>query len=107
MAEVTLKEIYKVPEKFRDKAYIKSRADYEKMWKQSVDDPNGFWAKIADEYVTWFKKWDTVMDCKFGKDPKDLKVKWFTNAKLNVSYNCLDRHLREKRKPDCNNLGRQ
>jgi acetyl-CoA synthetase len=96
MAEVTLKEIYKVPEKFRSKAYIKSRADYEKMWKQSVDDPNTFWAKIAEEYVTWFKKWDKVMDCNFGKDPKDLKVKWFTNAKLNVSYNCLDRHL-EKR----------
>ncbi|MBN2403845.1 MAG: acetate--CoA ligase [Spirochaetes bacterium] len=88
--------MYKVPEKFRDKAYIKSRADYEKMWKQSIDDPNGFWAKIADEYVTWYKKWDKVMDCKFGKEPKDLQVKWFTNAKLNVSYNCLDRHL-EKR----------
>jgi len=96
MAEVTLKEIYPVPESFRNKAYIKSRPDYEKMWKQSVDDPNTFWAKIADEYVTWYKKWDKVMDCKFGKTPQDLYVKWFTNAKLNVSYNCLDRHL-EKR----------
>ncbi len=96
MAEVTLKEIYPVPEKFREKAYIKSRADYEKMWKESVADPNTFWAKIAEEYITWFKKWDKVMDCNFGKTPEELKVAWFTGAKVNVSYNCLDRHL-EKR----------
>ncbi|MBP7585649.1 MAG: acetate--CoA ligase, partial [Spirochaetes bacterium] len=96
MAEVTLKEIYPVPEKFRQKAWVKSRADYEKMWKESVSDPEKFWAKIADEYVTWFKKWDKVMDCNYGSTTKDLKVKWFTNAKVNVSYNCLDRHL-EKR----------
>ncbi len=96
MAEVTLKEIYKVPEKFRKNAYIKSRGDYEKMWKESIDNPDGFWAKIADEYVTWYKKWDKVMDCKFGKQPGDLKVEWFTNAKLNVSYNCLDRHLAKR-----------
>jgi len=96
MAEVTLKEIYPVPEKFRQKAWIKSRADYEKMWKESVSDPEKFWAKIADEYITWFKKWDKVMDCNYGSTTKDLKVKWFTNAKVNVSYNCLDRHL-EKR----------
>ena len=96
MAEVTLKEIYPVPEKFRQKAYIKSRADYEKMWKDSVDNPEAFWAKIADEYITWFKKRDKVMDCNYGKTVKDLQVKWFTGSKVNVSYNCLDRHL-EKR----------
>ena len=96
MAEVTLKEIYKVPEKFRETAYIKSREDYEKMWNESVKDPNAFWAKIADEYVTWFKKWDKVMDCNFGKTPQELKISWFPKGKLNVSYNCLDRHL-EKR----------
>ncbi|HRZ27607.1 MAG TPA: acetate--CoA ligase [Spirochaetota bacterium] len=96
MGEVTLKEIYPVPEKFRKKAYIKSREEYEKMWKESVDSPDTFWAKIAEEYVTWFKKWDKVMDCKFGNSPKDLWVKWFVNAKVNVSYNCLDRHLAKR-----------
>ncbi|HPO45815.1 MAG TPA: acetyl-coenzyme A synthetase N-terminal domain-containing protein, partial [Spirochaetota bacterium] len=78
MAEVTLKEIYPVPEKFRERAYIKSRADYEKMWKESISDPNGFWGKIAEEYITWFKKWDKVMDCKFGNAPEDLKIAWYT-----------------------------
>ncbi len=96
MAEVTLKEIYPVPEKFRKKAWIKSREEYEKIWKESIADPEKFWGKIADEYVTWFKKWDKVYDCNYGKTVNDLKVKWFSGAKVNVSYNCLDRHL-EKR----------
>jgi acetyl-CoA synthetase len=93
MGEVTLKEIYPVPESFKKKAYISDKAEYEKMWKESIEDPDGFWAKIADEYITWFDKWDKVMDCNYGTNPNDLYVKWFTNAKLNVSYNCLDRHL--------------
>jgi acetyl-CoA synthetase len=96
MAEVTLKEIYPVPEKFRQKAYIKSRADYEKMWKESLAEPDKFWAKIADEYITWFKKPDKIQDWKYAKELKDFQIKWFTGGKLNVSYNCLDRHL-EKR----------
>jgi len=96
MAEVTLKEIYPVPEQFRKKAYIKSREEYEKMWKESLSDAEGFWAKIAEEYVTWFKKWDKVMDFNYGDSPDKLWVKWFVNGKVNVSYNCLDRHL-EKR----------
>ncbi|OHD72313.1 MAG: acetate--CoA ligase [Spirochaetes bacterium RBG_16_49_21] len=96
MAEVTLKEIYPVPESFKKKAYIKSRADYEKIWEESLKDPDAFWAKIAEEYVTWFKKWDKVQDWNYAKDLKDFKINWFTGGKLNVSYNCLDRHL-EKR----------
>jgi len=93
MGEVTLKEIYPVPDSFRKKAYIKSYDEYQKMWEESVNEPDKFWGKIADEYVTWFQKWDKVMDCNYGKTPDDLYVKWFTNAKVNVSYNCLDRHL--------------
>jgi acetyl-CoA synthetase len=58
MAEVTLKEIYPVPENFRKKAYVKSRPEYEALWKESLKDSDAFWAKIADEYITWFKKWD-------------------------------------------------
>jgi len=93
MAEVTLKEIYPVPEDFRKKAYIKSREEYEKIWKESISDPEGFWGKIAEEYITWFKKWDKVMDVNYGESPDKLWVKWFVNGKVNVSYNCLDRHL--------------
>jgi len=93
MGEVKLKEIYPVPDSFRKKAFINSREQYDTMWKKSVEDPETFWAEIADEYVDWFEKWDKVMDCNYGDNYKDLYVKWFTNAKVNVSYNCLDRHL--------------
>ncbi len=96
MADVKLKEIYPVPDNFRKKAHISSKEEYEKMWKESMEDPDGFWGRIAEEYVTWFKKWDKVSDFKYGKTLDDFHIRWYTGAKLNVSYNCLDRHL-EKR----------
>jgi acetyl-CoA synthetase len=66
---------------------------YKEMWERSIDDPEGFWGDTAEEYVTWFKKWDKVCEYDWDESPEH---KWFTNGKLNVSYNCLDRHL-EKR----------
>ena len=53
-------KMFPPPESFTKKAYIKSREEYEKMWKESIDDSDGFWGKIAEEYITWFKKWDIV-----------------------------------------------
>jgi acetyl-CoA synthetase len=96
MTDVKLKEIYPVPESFREKAHIKSYADYKRMWKDSIEDPDAFWGKIAQDYITWYKKWDSVADYNYGKSPEALSIKWFTNAKLNVSYNCIDRHLDTK-----------
>jgi acetyl-CoA synthetase len=93
MTEIKLKDLYPVPENFRKKAYIKSYDEYKTMWQRSIDDPDGFWGEIAEEYITWFKKWDKVADFNYGKSADDLYIRWFTNAKLNVSYNCLDRHL--------------
>ncbi len=61
------------------------------MYQQSIDDPEGFWGEQAENYVTWFKPWDKVLDWSFMED--DLHIEWFKGAKLNVSYNCLDRHL--------------
>ena len=48
-------------------------------------------AKVAEQQVTWFKKWDKVQDWKYSKE--EVHVKWFVGGKLNISYNCLDRHL--------------
>ncbi|MBW1646308.1 MAG: acetate--CoA ligase [Deltaproteobacteria bacterium] len=89
-----LKKVYPVPEEFRKKAYIKSREEYQKMYDESINNNDAFWARVAEEQVTWFKKWDKVQDWKFSKD--EVYLKWFIGGKLNVSYNCLDRHL-EKR----------
>ncbi|MEJ2464308.1 MAG: acetate--CoA ligase [Candidatus Thiodiazotropha sp.] len=83
-------KVYPVPADFAAQANIND-AQYQAMYQQSVDDPEGFWAEQADQYITWFKKWDKVLDWSFDKD--DLHINWFKGAKLNVAYNCLDKHL--------------
>ncbi len=81
---------YPVPADFAAQANV-SAEQYQQMYKRSVDDPAGFWGEQAEQYLTWFKKWDTVLDWSFAGD--DLHINWFTGGTLNVSYNCLDRHL--------------
>jgi len=89
-------KVFPVPDRVREKSYIKSRAEYDKLYKESIENPNAFWAKQAEERLTWFKPFDKkkVSDWSFGDD---LHVKWFEGGKLNVSYNCLDRHLETKK----------
>ncbi len=95
MAETTgIKDVYPVPEDARQRAWIKSRDEYEKLYKESIENNDGFWAKVAEEQVTWFKKWDKVQEWKYSKD--EVYVKWFLGGKLNISYNCLDRHLAKR-----------
>ncbi|MEJ2403089.1 MAG: acetate--CoA ligase [Candidatus Thiodiazotropha sp.] len=86
-------KVYPVPADFAAQANVKDE-QYQAMYKQSVDDPEAFWAEQADQYITWFKKWDKVLDWSFNKD--DLHINWFKGAKLNVAYNCLDRHLESR-----------
>ena len=62
---------------------------YTAMYDRSINDPDAFWAAQAEQFVTWFRKWDKVQDW----DYDSVDIKWFAGAKLNVSYNCLDRHL--------------
>ena len=64
-------------------------AGYEAMYDRSLRDPDGFWAEQADRFVTWSRKWDTVCDVDYHR----AHIRWFEGAKLNVSCNCLDRHL--------------
>jgi hypothetical protein len=64
-AKVQLKEIYPIPEAAKKKAWVSGRAAYDKLWKRSVEEPEKFWAEIAEQQVTWFKKWDKVMDYNF------------------------------------------
>jgi acetyl-CoA synthetase len=68
---------------------IKNLEHYFKTYRKSVKDPKKFWDKIADENFTWYQKWDKVMDFDF----KEAKFEWFTGAKLNITKNCIDRHL--------------
>ncbi len=74
---------------FSEKAHIKSMKDYEKLYRQSVEDTEKFWAEMAEKNLTWYKKWDRVLDYDFTMP----YIKWFSGGKLNASVNCLDRHL--------------
>ena len=97
MAEDTMsmyEKIFPVPPKVREKAYIKSKAEYEAMYKDSIDNPEKFWAKQA-ERLDWFKKPTKVWNWSFNSP---VSVKWFEDGELNVSYNCLDRHIKNGKK---------
>ncbi len=86
-------KVYPVPAEFAAKSYI-DQARYEKMYQRSVEDPEGFWAEQAEQFVTWSKPWNKVLDWSF--DRNNLYIKWFEGGKLNVSYNCIDRHLKDR-----------
>ena len=98
MAEIKsmMEETRKFPpsKAFVDQAYIKSREEYEKMWKRSIQDPEGFWGEVASQ-LHWFKKWDKVN----VEDFKNAKFEWFVGGKTNITYNCLDYQI-EKGKGD-------
>ncbi len=81
------------PQDFSKKAHISNMQQYEEMYKRSIEDPNGFWAEQA-EALDWYKKWDTVEEYDFN----ELYVRYFAGGKLNVSYNCVDRHLKNSRR---------
>ncbi len=65
---------------------------YQQMYTQSISDPDTFWAEQAELFLDWDKKWDRVQNCDMGKG----KIIWFEGAKLNVTTNCIDRHLPQR-----------
>jgi len=81
------------PDELAKNAYIKSMDEYKDIYKRSIDDPEAFWAEMAEQ-LDWFQKWDKVLEENF----REGSHKWFIGGKLNVSYNCLDRHLTTWRK---------
>ena len=87
------KRVFNPPEELAKKAYIKSLDEYKQIYQRSIDDPEGFWAEMAEQ-LDWFQKWDKVL----VEDFTEGKHQWFVGGKLNVSYNCLDRHLKTWRK---------
>jgi len=83
----TLREnrVFPPPAEFSAHAYIKSLEEYETLYKQSIENPEEFWAGVAND-LHWFKKWDTVLEW-------DLPwAKWFVGGQINLCYNCVDRH---------------
>ncbi|MCL1668816.1 acetate--CoA ligase [Elizabethkingia ursingii] len=71
---------------------IENLMDYFKQYKKSIKNPKKFWDKIADENFVWYQRWSKVLEY----DMEEADIKWFKNAKLNITKNCLDRHLNER-----------
>ncbi len=82
--------IFPPPAEFSAKAQIKSLDDYRRMYRESIDEPEKFWGKIAESFH-WFKKWNSVLEW------KSPYAKWFVGGQTNMSFNCLDRQIEQGR----------
>jgi len=87
--EILLKinKIYNPPEKVVKKSLLK-KEEFDEMYKRSIENPEDFWAKLAEKELYWFKKWDKVFEWNYPE------YRWFIGGKLNITYNCLDRHVK-------------
>ena len=83
--------IFPPPAEFAEGAHIKSFEEYEQIYERASENPEAFWAEVA-ENLHWFKKWDTVLKWEAPH------AEWFVGGRINASYNCVDRHLTTHRK---------
>jgi acetyl-CoA synthetase len=81
------KRLFPPSPEFSIEAHIKSLEDYQQLYERAKADPQKFWADLAETELDWFQKWDTVLDW------QPPFAKWFVGGKINISYNCIDRHL--------------
>ncbi|MBD2503004.1 acetate--CoA ligase [Anabaena azotica] len=86
------KRLFHPSREFSQNAQIKSLEDYQKLYDRAKADPQKFWAELAETELHWFQKWDKILDW------QPPFAKWFVGGKINISYNCLDRHLTTWRK---------
>src|SRR5712671_1222080 len=84
---LTENRIFRPAKEFSQKARISSFAQYRKLYNESVRSPEKFWARQAKDELVWFKPWKKVLEW------KEPFAKWFAGGQLNVSANCLDKHL--------------
>lgn len=87
------KRTFAPTEAFAGSAHIKSSDEYEALYRRSIEDPDAFWAEMADT-LDWSARWEKVSDWDFHRP----YVRWFINGRLNASYNCIDRHLTPSRR---------
>jgi len=85
--------IFRVPKKWSNKAYV-DKNEYEKKYKLSIKDNEGFWKKEGKR-IDWIKPYTKIKDVKYSKT--DVKIKWYYDGTLNASANCIDRHLKNKK----------
>ncbi|MGA1621936.1 MAG: acetate--CoA ligase [Synechocystis sp.] len=79
--------LFEPPLAFSEQAYVRSVREYEQLYSKAASNPERFWGELAEQELHWFKKWDKVLDW------QPPFAQWFTGGQLNISYNCLDRHI--------------
>ena len=87
-----MSKLYEVPADFAAAARIR-HDDYVRMYGESVSDPEGFWARMGQR-IDWIRPYTKVKDVSY--DARDFRIRWYDDGQLNVSVNCLDRHLAER-----------
>jgi acetyl-CoA synthetase len=79
--------LFQPPTELAENAAIKGMEEYQALYSKAAADPEAFWAELAEKELHWFKPWDQTLDW------QPPFAKWFVGGKINISYNCLDRHL--------------
>ena len=89
---MTEKRVFPPPSSIQSNAYVTSEAQYRELWERSIDDPDAFWLEQAKS-LTWFKEPTKGLEYTWDTANRRIEHTWFADGELNVSYNCLDRHL--------------
>ena len=92
MSDSETSELVTPPPGVSEGSHVGSMNDYLSLYQRSIDDPEGFWAELAEDFH-WFSKWDQVRSHNYDRRTGPVSIKWFSGAKTNVCYNCVDRHL--------------
>src|SRR5687768_6535576 len=93
MGEVAMTDaVYPVPDGWAEKALVDA-GRYAELYRESIEDPEGFWRREAQR-IDWIKPFTKVKQTSFQED--DFRIEWFADGTLNLSANCLDRHLKER-----------
>ncbi len=94
MSDEGIAKLFPPTEEHRKGALITSEEEYKRIYDESIKDPEGFWSKMADS-IEWFSKdWDSVLEF----DEEDVRISWFKGGKLNITHNCIDRHVNHGKK---------
>ena len=86
-------DFYFPPVSFSKKSHLKSFQEYESLYKKSIQEPEVFWEKMAENFL-WHKKWEKLRDCNYDRKKGPIRICWFPGAETNITVNCLDRHLK-------------
>ena len=92
------KDRFPPPAEFSAKAHVGSLEQYQEMYKESIADPDGFWLKMTTDLLDWFKAPTKGREYTWDTSNRVIEHKWFEDGELNLSYNCIDRHLKTWRK---------